>query len=418
MATSFKIELKKQPKKDGTCLLFLRITQNRQLKRISLGISVLPSNFNKNGTLDKKNWVKANEKSGFEKENARKLNDLIANKIYEALKLKEELAESATRETISRALKQKEKGELAESFLVFAQEYLKKTEGIEYNSHRGMKTSINKFKEFLKKCEYSDLLFTQLDLSLIEEYARYLQKELNNNPNTVEKELSRIKRIINDAVKKDKLPFEKNPFLKFKLKREPSDKVRLDETALERLKTLELPENSLIWHVRNAYLFSFYCAGIRCSDLLCLQWNNITEGRISYQMQKTSKIHSLKLPPQAFEILKYYQMPDSKPTDFIFPFFKNDLNLNDTWTLKREISSKNALINKYLKIISEKAEIPPISFHTARHTFAFIGNRKTNNLYGISKALGHSNIRITQSYLSNFDTKVVDDTTDDIYSNL
>lgn len=76
------------------------------------------------------------------------------------------------------------------------------------------------------------------------------------------------------------------------------------------------------------------------------------------------------------------------------------------------------MINKYLKQISVKAEIPPISFHTARHSFAFIGNRKTNNLYGISKALGHSNIGVTQSYLASFDTKVIDDTTDDIYNNL
>ncbi|MFY7938637.1 MAG: tyrosine-type recombinase/integrase [Flavobacterium sp.] len=412
MATTIKIELDNRVKSDSTQTILLRITQNRKLKRVALGLSVLPKHFNPNGNLDTKNWIRTGHPF------ATQWNSLIANKVKEALTVKEELAEGATRETISKVLKQKEKGEMAESFLVFAEIYLENSKGVEYNSYRGMKTSLKKFKDFLTQCEYKDLLFTQLDLSMIEEYSRYLRNELKNNPNTIEKELSRIKRIINDAVKKDKIPFEKNPFLKFKLKREPSEKVRLNETELDKIKALELPANSLIWNVRNAYMFSFYCAGIRCSDLLSLQWKNISEGRISYQMLKTAKIHSTKLPPQAFEILSLYQNPKSKPTDFIFPFFDNSLNLADTWTLKREISSKNALINKYLKLISEKAEIPPISFHTARHTFAFIGNRKTNNLYGISKALGHSNIRITQSYLANFDTKVIDDTTDDIYNNM
>lgn len=412
MATTIKIELDNRVKSDSTQTILLRITQNRKLKRIALGLSVLPKYFNPNGNLDTKNWIRTGHPF------ATQWNSIIANKVKEALTVKEELAEGATRETISKALKQKEKGEMAESFLVFAETYLENSKGVEYNSYRGMKTSLKKFKDFLTQCEYKDLLFTQLDLSMIEEYSRYLRNELKNNPNTIEKELSRIKRIINDAVKKDKISFEKNPFLKFKLKREPSEKVRLNETELDKIKSLKLPENSLIWNVRNAYMFSFYCAGIRCSDLLSLQWKNISEGRISYQMLKTAKIHSTKLPPQAFEILALYQNPKLKPTDFIFPFFDNGLNLADTWTLKREISSKNALINKYLKLISEKAEIPPISFHTARHTFAFIGNRKTNNLYGISKALGHSNIRITQTYLANFDTKVIDDTTDDIYNNM
>lgn len=412
MATTIKIELDNRVKSDSTQTILLRITQNRKLKRIALGLSVLPKYFNPNGNLDTKNWIRTGHPF------AAQWNSIIANKVKEALTVKEELAEGATRETISKALKQKEKGEMAESFLVFAETYLENSKGVEYNSYRGMKTSLKKFKDFLTQCEYKDLLFTQLDLSMIEEYSRYLRNELKNNPNTIEKELSRIKRIINDAVKKDKMTFEKNPFLKFKLKREPSEKVRLNETELDKIKALELPANSLVWNVRNAYMFSFYCAGIRCSDLLSLQWKNISEGRISYQMLKTAKIHSTKLPPQAFEILNLYKTPKSKPTDFIFPFFDNSLNLADTWTLKREISSKNALINKYLKLISEKAEIPPISFHTARHTFAFIGNRKTNNLYGISKALGHSNIRITQTYLANFDTKVIDDTTDDIYNNM
>jgi len=40
-----------------------------------------------------------------------------------------------------------------------------------------------------------------------------------------------------------------------------------------------------------------------------------------------------------------------------------------------------------------------ISTHVARHSFAEIARQKTkNDIYAISKALGHSNISITENY--------------------
>lgn len=133
MATTIKIELDNRVKSDLTQTILLRITQNRKLKRVALGLSVLPKHFNPNGNLDTKNWIRAGHPF------ATKWNSIIANKVKEALTVKEELAESATRETISKLLKQKEKGEMAESFLVFAEKYLENSKGVEYNSYRGMK---------------------------------------------------------------------------------------------------------------------------------------------------------------------------------------------------------------------------------------------------------------------------------------
>jgi integrase len=418
MATTIKIELDNKVKKDGTQTVMLRITQNRKLKRISLGISVLSQNFNPKGGLDRQNWIRANGRDGFSENEAKTFNGTIYKKIIEARQIKEELAENATRHTISKKLKQIDTGELAHSFLDFAKSHIERTRGSEYNTHRGLVSSFNKFTEYLKDSNCDDLLFGELDVDLVEEYKRWLKNVKGNNTNTVSKELSRLRAIINEAIRRDKMPFEKNPFLKIKLTSQPSKKVRLNEEEFGKLKCLELPENSLICRVRDAYLFSFYSAGIRISDLLGLQWKDVQDGRISYQVNKTEKIHSTKMPPQAIEILQRYKTPLSKPNHFVFPFLKNGFDLSDTVNLKKQISAKDALINKYLKIISEKAEIPPISFHTARHSFAFIGNRKSNNLYGISKALGHRNIKMTENYLSSFDTQVIDETTDEIYNNI
>ena len=84
--------------------------------------------------------------------------------------------------------------------------------------------------------------------------------------------------------------------------------------------------------------------------------------------------------------------------------------------LHNQIGSKTALINKYLKQIAKKAEISKnITTHTARHSFADIARQKTDNIYNLSKTLGHSSLKVTEAYLSSFDDQAVDDTLDKMF---
>ncbi len=81
-----------------------------------------------------------------------------------------------------------------------------------------------------------------------------------------------------------------------------------------------------------------------------------------------------------------------------------------------QLNAKTSLLNKYLGLIAEKAEInKKISTHTARHSFADIARQKTDNIYNLSKTLGHSSIKITEAYLSRFDVDAVDDTMDRMF---
>lgn len=405
---TLKIEIDK-PKKDGTSPLYLRITQNRKHRRVPIGVYIAKSDFNPKGGYEKKNWIRTTHA------NHAQLNQTIAYKIEEAQKVRNELKGDAHRETISKALTNQNKGLSNASFISFADEYVERFKDVEYNTYRGKKSSLNKFKEYLKLRHHKDLLFSEVSLTLVKDYEKYLITNLKNNPNTTEKELSRLRAIVNDAIKHENMPMEKNPFLRIRLKKEKSEKIRLSEKEIEQLVQLPLPTDSLICHVRNAYLFSFYCAGIRCGDLLQLRWSCIQDNRIVYQMNKTSLPVSLKLPKQALLILDQYTI-DRSPESFIFPFFNSQKDYSENSFLKKEVSAKNALLNKYLKMISEKAGInKPLSMHTARHTFADVGRKKTKDVYAISKALGHTSIRVTQAYLSSFDTETVDNALDTIF---
>ena len=100
---------------------------------------------------------------------------------------------------------------------------------------------------------------------------------------------------------------------------------KLNEAEISLIQGLSLPEGSLIWHCRNYFLFSFYCAGIRAGDLIQLRWNNITsDGRLIYEMGKNHKTKDIKLVSRARDILSKYHREDARATDYIFPLLNNE----------------------------------------------------------------------------------------------
>ena len=267
-------------------------------------------------------------------------------------------------------------------------------------------------------------------LSKFEAYLHTLKNERNPeaklHPNTIAINLNIFKTIINRAVEIDKLlKPEQNPFLGYKYTREVSTtKEKLNESEIETIENLELKEGSLIWHCRNYFLFSFYLAGIRAGDLIQLRWCNITaDGRLEYRMAKTKKDRSIFLHDKARDILQHYFVESCKTTDYIFPLLDSNAPYAKAVTPEQKatlppemiiklndiVGAKNALLNKYLNKIGTQAGISKhISMHIARHSFAKIA--KDNNIDNnhLKNLLGHSNIKITETYMGNFETQETD----------
>ena len=83
-----------------------------------------------------------------------------------------------------------------------------------------------------------------------------------------------------------------------------------------------------------------------------------------------------------------------------------------------QVSSKNALVNKKLKLIAKKLNVSPFSFHSARHSFSVSAYQETGNVFEISKMLGHASLDITTKYLQQFDTKKTEETQTKFVTNL
>lgn len=297
---------------------------------------------------------------------------------------------------------------------------------------------INKLDAFRKKRRMADITVADMTVELLTRFDNFLHKWENErepgkllHPNTIEVQFNILRTLVHRAIEVGIMEASKDPFLVFKYKGVKTIKEKLDDSEMERIINLELEEGSLIWHCKNYFLFSYYCAGIRAADLIQLRWGNITgSGRLHYQMGKNHKERDLLLVEQAVEILRHYHREDAKATDYIFPLLSNEAEYAGYITqadkdrmrpelrhkMYQDISSKNALINKYLKKIAEKAEIEkPLSMHISRHSFAHIAQESGAESSAIKNILGHSNLATTERYMGSFDTSKTDETLRNVF---
>jgi integrase len=393
MNITFVPEIKKTPKANGEYPLFIRITVNRVIKRISLGYTIPLRDWN-----SKKKEVKKSNP------NFRKINDAIEDAISE-YKQKQKAAKVYSAGAVRAVLKNKK---VSNSFFQFANDL---AETKNFNNSRGLKSEIEKFRNFV---DNKDLVFEEITKNLLSKYQKHLKDVEKNKETTIGKALKKLKSIFNQAVIEDVISVQNNPMYGWKIKHgKPKSKFVLNEASLIELEGLKLEEGSLIWNIRNYYLFAYYVAGMRFSDVCNLKWENIVtddkgDTRVDYVSVKTQYEHSTLLVKKAETILEAYKTNSTEPKAFVFPILDVSQDLNIESTFKKEISRKNALANKYLAILSKMLELNGnISFHSSRNLFAHQAI-KSKDMHATSMLMGHSSEEITKKYLKEKNTEIMD----------
>lgn len=421
MAVTFNFELNNKPSKNKTYAVFLRITQNKKHTRIKTSIAVnKKSDFNKDAKQG--NWIRQREP------NYEAWNETLAQELEKARKTYQELKEDglATTEKIAAEMTA---GERTSSFLQYAKQRTKEIyDAGSYRNWKKYNGFCNKLEAYLKEKKSKDITFAELTAAFLSKFEVYMHSLRNErepdkklHPNTIQVNFNIFKTLVKRAIEVEGLMKpEKNPFLSFSYKGVSTTKDKLDEAEIEKIINLDLEVDTLLWHCRNYFLFSFYCAGVRIGDLIQLRWGNITtDGRLHYQMGKNHKDRDLALVEQAKDILSHYYQEGIKATDYIFPLLdasepyakaisqeeKDTLPTELKIKLFNQISSKNALINKYLKKLAKMAEIEKkLSFHISRHSFAKVAKQKGTDNALLKDLLAHSSVKVTEGYMGSFDT--------------
>lgn len=322
-----------------------------------------------------------------------------------------------------RVIKEKIKPSVAPTFFPQAQDHLDDLKkGGKYNSYTSSKPRIAHFKQFLKG---QDIAFADITPGLLEKFAVWLKhsykpkgkkkKRLNdrsiiNHWVTVRSVFAHARK--NKVIGKDLSPFGKGGL---QIKFPDTLKIPLSLDELTTLEGLELPD-ARHEHVRKLWLFAFYFAGMRGSDVLRLKWSDFQNYRLYYKMEKNDKGDSLKIPDQAIRILKCYEQFKGSDDDFVFPELKG-VDLSDEFNSKRIIGYKMSAIDKMLnEHVAPAAGITKkLTMHIARHTFADLAGG-TVDIQKLQKLYRHTKIETTIGYQGNFIHQDADDALDAVHN--
>lgn len=239
--------------------------------------------------------------------------------------------------------------------------------------------TVRLLKEFVQqKYKREDLYLRELNLNFIQSFHTFLRINKGMAQNSSTKHLKLLKKIINLAVANSYMTA--NPFITYKIEREPVEIDFLDEEELRKIINFDTPLPRLE-RAKDMFLFGCF-TGLSYIDIKTLapeHFEKDNTGRIWIKKRrvKTGVLSRIPLLPIAKLILDKY-----KGGEKLLPI------------------QDSADINKYLKDIAILCDIKKrITFHTSRHTFASTVTLANNiSLEVVSKMLGHTNTRMTNHY--------------------
>lgn len=192
------------------------------------------------------------------------------------------------------------------------------------------------------------------------------------------------------------------PFRKFTIKKEETRKRSLTVEQLITLRDYKCQQFQEKY--RDIFMLIFYLIGINAIDLF--KAKDLINGRLEYRREKTNKLYSIKVEPEALAIIEKYK-GENYLLDILdhYKYYKDFLHRMGIGLKKIGECERKGLGGK--KEI--KALFPDLSSYWARHTWATIAASLDIPKETISAALGHEiGSPITSIYIK-FDQKKVDE---------
>jgi integrase len=393
--------LRKNKKADGTYPLVIRITKDRKTSYISLGHH-----------LDLKDWDSKTHKVKKSHPNSTRLNNLISKKIADAtdklIELQANNTDNSSR-TISNAVKSAKEGTFFKQAKLYCDQL--ETSG-KFNRLSADAPRIERFREFLKG---HDINFSEINPPLLKQFRVYLKGTRTISERTIVNHLVVIRTIFNQAIAAKLVDRKYYPFGKGNVVIKFPDSLKIGLT-IEDIRKIEAVEvDPWANHARNLWLFSFYFAGMRISDVLRLKWSDFNNGRLSYKMGKNEKGGSLKVPERALAILEQYKR-DNPKHNLVFPDLEKLESLSQDLEVQSYIKTRvKANNNHFQKAVKAAGIGKKVTMHIARHSFGNISGDQIP-VQMLQKLYRHTNISTTMGYQANFVHKDTDDALDTVIS--
>jgi integrase/recombinase XerD len=378
----------RRQRKDGTYPVKLRITHNREQKYYPTPFNLTIDEFNKSQGSKPRNEHK--DLSLKLQAMEQKATDIIKDlplftwQLFEKKYLRNDIAISSLKQAFEAVIKAlREDGRIGTA--------------VSYECAQ------NSLSKFMPKAKYADIT-----PDLLRKYERWMLSN-GRSITTVGIYLRALRAIFNSAIAEGLLAKELYPFGKKKYEIPTANNVK---------KALTLKDIASIYYyhpephtpadmAKDYWFFMYLCNGINVKDMCLLKYENIKDDVLEFERAKTSrtkrKVELIRVPISE-DLTKIIEKRGNVKRDadtFIFPILSKGLTPERERQLIKQIT---AVINDHMRNIAGKLQITSdVTTYAARHSFATILQRSGVSTEFISEALGHSNVRTTQSYLAGFE---------------
>lgn len=277
--------------------------------------------------------------------------------------------------------------------------------------------AMGKFREFLRETTGEDSIFlSEVTSEMVDDYILWRKGKGNQNE-TINHALTPIIHACESAAQQQLISFQLAAIMKGKylpIKKRLSEED-LDDNDVHYLTEEQLKQFVEMWDVvkhprtrdyMDMFLFSFHSCGLRFSDILTLQWSNISiesedKGTIRKILYKGDVNHTVHIRKPAIDILKRWKKKGGKR--FVFGLLDDDFDLSNREELKRQRINRNTPIKTSLKALGDKMELPfNLTMHVARHTFAVLALNRGVDVHKVSVMMAHSSVTVTEQVYAKF----------------
>jgi len=275
------------------------------------------------------------------------------------------------------------------TFNDFCEQELKSDTSLKKQTKKLHKVTLGKFLQGCGEVKFHDITY-----DVIKGFDNYLRGE-GLAVNTIADHHKIIRRYIRIAVNRGKVKPSQNPYGKsFKVRREKTKRVYLEEHELSQLELLDYIPLSKMDKIRDLFLFCCY-TGLRYQDMQNLQQDHLQKTPDGYEIAMHRMI---KVAEPVF--LPLHDLFSGKPEEILMKY----LELSYKLIFPRITNQKG---NEYLKVLGEKSGIKKrLTWHVARHTFGSLLAAKTNDPYLIMKLMGHQEIKTSMIYIHQNDSMI------------
>lgn len=172
------------------------------------------------------------------------------------------------------------------------------------------------------------------------------------------------------------------------------------------------------------FLLMFLFRGMPFIDLAYLRKQDVKGKCIIYSRHKTGRQMVVRIPKEAEELLEEFRNKNTGSI-YLFPILDGESEEEGQDRKNGKVKKDKELHMNYLRVLRNfnlklgkiAALLLPgvkLSSYTARHTWATLAFHSGVSIGIICKALGHSSIKVTETYLKPFENEKVDAANDEL----